>query len=650
MRSPDQAAERRHRGWILGAAFAAVFLLLLGRLFWLQIVHGQAYAEMAQRNLIRPDPIPALRGALVDREGRLVAGNRVSCDLALEVGHPAYRRAADIRAAVEEVAATLGVAPEPLVERALNHRQFFAPVILAEDLQTEQLGPLFERLYPIPGLRVDRVPCRWYPYGGVASHLLGYVGKVRVEELGAEGTDSAYCAGSWIGRAGAERRYEGLLRGHYGSTYVTVDAVGRKTDLFPNIPPRAPVAGNDLVLTLDLDLQRLADSLLAAASGERGAGTPVAGAVVALDPRTGEILVSASAPGYDPNRFVGGLAGDEWASLQDGAHPLLNRTVQASYPPGSLFKIVTTLAGLDAGWLGEGTRFSPCFGSYRFGNRAFQCWKPEGHGSLDLRGAFANSCDVYYYQIGRRLGLARFLDFMATLDLDVPTGIDLPEEETGLVPTLAWYRRRLGESPAEGNVLNLSIGQGELLLTPIAMAAFVGALVTDGWVLEPRIALRAERPDGGVVWDAGEPRRLRKLPVSEAHRELLRDLMEEAVARGTGSRARVEGIRVGGKTGTAQNPHGGDHALFVGFAPVSAPRIVVVVVIERGGHGGVVAAPIAQRLIEALLVEPPPAPVASVVAIAAEPDADAESETAAESPATVEPESGAPASQDGSRP
>jgi penicillin-binding protein 2 len=361
----------------------------------------------------------------------------------------------------------------------------------------------------------------------------------------------------------------------------------------------------DLTLALDLRLQCLADSLLLAARPEHG-GAPFGGTVIALDPRNGEVLACSSVPSYDPNRFAIGLKGPEWAALQDETYPLLNRATQALYPPGSLFKVVTTLAGLDAGWLGPGTRMAAsCGGGYRFGNRTFRCWRSGGHGGLDLRGAFAQSCDVYFYQLGRRLGIERLTDFAHALGLDAATGIDLPQEKTGLVPTREWYQRKLGTPPPEGNVLNLAIGQGELLVTPVAMAACVGALVTDGWVRQPRVALRANAADGTVAWEAGERGGLRQLPVTEGERDLLRDLLEEVVAHGTGSRAQVKGVRVGGKTGTAQNPHGSDHGLFLGVAPMEAPEIVIVAVIERAGHGGVVAAPIAQRLIEAWLVTLP---------------------------------------------
>ncbi len=610
----DLAAERRHRGWILGIAIAAIFFVIAGRLFALQIVRGKRYEDQAQRNLIRPDPIPALRGCIYDRAGRLLAGNEISLDLALEVGHPAYRRRDDVRAAVEEVAAALELDPAPLVERALHDRRLFAPLILAENLTPEQIATLFERIDPIPGLRVERTPRRSYPYGCVGAHLLGYVGEVSERELAAD-ADSGYCLESFVGRAGIERQYEQLLRGVPGSTYVTVDAMGRKTDLFPEIAPRAAHPGNDLMLAVDLRLQALADSMLAGIRPEHG-GEAFGATVIALEPWTGDVLACASYPNYDPNRFAEGMKSGEWAALQDDTYPLLNRSVQALYPPGSLFKVVTTLAGLEEGAAGLGTRMpAGCGGSYRFGSRTFRCWQSRGHGSVDLRGAFAQSCDVYYYQLGKRLGLARLTNFAHDLGVDAPTEIDLPEEKCGLVPTPDWYRRKLGEAPPEGNVLNLAIGQGELLVTPLGMAVLVSAIVTDGWVRQPRVALRAAAPDGTVVWDAGAPVRLRKLPVSDRDREIVRDLLEEVVAHGTGGRAKIENIRVGGKTGTAQNPHGEDHGLFLAVAPIEAPRIVVVVVVERAGHGGVVAAPVAQRLMERLLVPPKPKEPADTAAV-----------------------------------
>jgi penicillin-binding protein 2 len=610
---PETAGDRRRLAWTLGLLIGLVFFVLLLRLFALQVIRGPAYADLAQKNLIRPDPIPALRGRIFDRTGALLADNHVSFTLMLEVAHPDYRTGAQVEEAVAQVAGELGLDAQPLIARALRYRKLFTPVRIAEDLPPERLAPLLERLEPIAGLRVERTPRRWYPAGSCAAHALGYVGEVTLEELQAAPIAGGYRPGTRIGRAGLEREYEWLLRGVPGETYVTVDAVGRKTDLFPGLPPRAAVPGADLTVALDMRLQAAAEHLLRTAQPEEAVpGDSIRGAAVVLEAGSGEVLACASVPGFDPNRFASGLSAAEWERLQGATHPLLNRVTQALYPPGSIFKVVTTLAGREAGWLQWGTRFEPCYGSYWFGDREFGCWKPEGHGSPALRRAFAVSCDVYYYQIARRLGLAALLDYAGRTHLDKRTGIDLPEERSGLVPSLPWYRRQLGHYPPEGTALNVAIGQGELTLTPIALAAYAAALVSDGRVRPPRIALRAARRDGTPVWEAGVPPAGRELLLDEEDRALVRRLLEAAVAdeNATGRQARIAGHRVGGKTGTAQNPHGADHSLFLGVAPMEAPRWVALVIVERGGHGSAVAAPIARELLKMLLTGEGDLPVA----------------------------------------
>jgi penicillin-binding protein 2 len=584
-----------------------LFLLLAGRLFYLQIVRGKDYAWQATENMIRREPIPALRGRVFDRDGRLLAGNRVSFSVSLEGGHPAYTRPEPLRAGAEEVAAVLGRDPVEIAQRVLGNRDRFEPVQLARDLEASSLARLVERLDPIPGLTVGRAPIRWYPNGGLAAHVLGYVGEVGEEELRESAGSPRYRRGCAIGRFGIEGQYEWLLRGEAGITYVDVDALGRKTDLFPGRPPRPAVPGADLHLFLDAELQATAEQALReAASPPGGRSGPVCAAVVALAPWSGEVLACASAPAFDPNAFAHGLTQAQWDSLNQPHHPLLNRASQAAYPPASIFKIVTTLAGLDDGLLTEETRFDPCTGGYPFGDRVFGCWKKTGHGGLNLLQAFEQSCDVYYYQVARAMGLERLLDFAGSLGLDACSGIDLPQEREGLMPTMEWYRQRLGYSPPGGYALNLAIGQGELLLTPVAIAVFVAALVTDGVVRRPRLAGWAVARGGDEIWEQREPIAVRKLGISERDRLTLRRLLREVVEgeQGTGRRARIEGWAIGGKTGTAQNPHGEDHSLFVGVAPVDAPRLVVVVVAEASGHGSTVAAPIARSVMEAFLKEP----------------------------------------------
>jgi penicillin-binding protein 2 len=595
---PENAGELRRRAWTLAGIVLAVLALLLVRLVYLQIVRGPYYADLAQRNLIRPDPLPAPRGRIFDRHGRLLADNVLAYKLSLEVAHPAYRNPEVLRHATQEIAILLGADPDPLYERALRARRYFAPITLGQDPDPQVLASLIERTDPLPGLRIDVVPQRVYPCGTLAAHLLGYLGEANDEEV----TAGTYRAGVRLGRAGMERQYEEILHGVDGETYVTVDALGRKTDLFPGLPPRSAVAGADLTISVDSLLQATAEEALQLARPPGHEFDEPAGAVVALDPWTGEVLVLASAPVFDPNAFSGGLTDAEWAALRGETRPLLDRTVQAGYPPGSTFKIFTTLAGIELIGLGYGSTFEGCGGAYRFGNRVFRCWKAGGHGRLGLRDAFARSCDVYYYQVGRHLGIERFMRFAASLGLAEPTGIDLPEERGGLVPTIDWYRQHLAAEPPAGGVLNLAIGQGELIVTPIGLASLVGAVVSDGTVRRPHLGLRAETREGRVLLDHREPERVRDLPIPARDRAVLRDLLAAVVEPGgTGGRARVADIAVGGKTGTAQNPHGGDHALFVGVAPIDAPRLVVVVVVEGVGHGGTYAAPVAQQVMEVFL-------------------------------------------------
>jgi penicillin-binding protein 2 len=622
---PDHAGDQRRRLLTLGALVLVVMLGLAARLFYLQIVRGPAYADLAQRNLIRPDPLPAPRGRIFDRQGRLLADNLVTYKLSLEVAHPAYADPAMLRHATAEVAALLGLDAEALAQRAERSRRYFAPITLGQDPDPQVLASLIERTDPIPGLRIECVPLRSYPCGRMAAHVLGFLGEADDREVEA----GLYRPGSRLGRSGVERQYEDLLRGVDGETYVTVDALGRKTDLFPGLPPRSPVAGADLTVTLDSLLQASAEEALLGARLPGQEDRVLAGALVALNPWTGEVLACASAPTFDPNDFARGLSPAEWARLRDESRPLLNRALQAGYPPGSTFKIVTTLAGVKLIGLSRATGYEACPGSYRFGNRVFRCWKAGGHGHLLLRDAFARSCDVYYYQLGRQLGLGRLLRFAATLHADAPTGVDLPEERGGFVPTLDWYRQHLGGEPPEGNVLNLAIGQGELVLTPIELASLVGALVSDGGVRRPRVGLRAQTREGVTLWERGQPEVARVLDADAGERALLRELLEAVVmdGGGTGGRARVEGFAVGGKTGTAQNPHGEDHALFVGVAPIEAPRLVVAAILEESGHGGTMAAPVVQRVLEVFLKgrkrEPrPEAPAAPEVGGAVEAEGD----------------------------
>jgi len=610
VRSPENLGDRRLRAWLFGGLMAAILVALGVRLAYLQIARGDYYAEQARDNMVRTERLPAVRGAIFDRDGELLASNRISISLGLDTGHSALKNPETLRQVLAEAASILDRPEGSFEQRARRMTGMYEPMMLARDVDMITLAPFVERLQPIPGLTIDQMSLRWHPRGTLAAHALGYVGEVSEEEL-QQAAGQGLRRGQLTGRSGLERQYDALLRGEDGETYVEVDALGRKMDLFPNVPPKPSAPGADLYLSLKLRMQAAAESALAAARPHGRQPVPgeplvtVCGAVVALDPWTGEVLACASSPTFDPNAFAHGLSASQWNALNEASHPLLNRATQAAYPPGSVFKIATSLAGLTEGVITPQTLLeTPCYGRYRFGNRVFRCWKPEGHGRLVLLHAFEQSCDVYFYQVGRALGIKRFLSFLARLELDGATGIDLPQERVGLIPSVEWYRQRLGSAPPEGSALNLAIGQGEIMLTPIQIASFVGALVSDGVVRRPHIALRAVSTRGNEVWAYGDPVEMRSLPIPADQRGLMLEMLEQVVMgpRGTGGRARVKGFRVGGKTGTAQNPHGEDHAVFVGVAPMPRPEVVVVVVVESFGHGGSVAAPVAQAVLAAYLL------------------------------------------------
>jgi penicillin-binding protein 2 len=597
-----------------------LFGLIAGRLAYLQVMRGSFYREQAEENRIRPEILRAHRGRLLDRHGRVIADNAPTYHLSFDARDRAFRKNSEARAAVvTELARVLGRDEAELraeVERA--RRGAMPPITVARNLDFAKLSAILERMDQLPGVEVRPQPARRYTHGNLAAHLIGYLGEVSEAELAERGSkEPTYRSGDLIGRSGIEKTYESYLRGSDGVEYVEVDALGRRTNLFEELPSLPSIPGDDLVLGLDLDLQLAAeaalDSVPSILSSEFGdAAEAHAGCIVAIDAKSGEILAMASRPAFDPNLFVAGLNREDWKTLSSSGHPLLSRATQAAYPPGSTFKILTALAGLHvAGISPFETMPASCGGGYFYGNRLFHCHLKGGHGSLTLQDAMARSCDVYFYQVGLRLGVDRLTQYAVACSLDAPTRIDLPQERGSLIPTIDWFRSARGGSPGGGAALNLAIGQGELLLTPLALARFVAAVVNGGTILRPRIVRQVVRPDGRIVLDMADQKMAEgHLPATEAELAIVRDALEAVVmgAGGTGKRARIDPFRVGGKTGTAQNPHGQDHAWFVGYAPAEDPEIVVVAMLEEGGHGGVAAAPLAQKVMEVYL-KPPASPL-----------------------------------------
>ena len=593
-------SNKYSRARVLKTIAVILLAVVVGRLFYFQVWHGRAYAEQARNNRIRLEILSRIRGRMLDRNGKIIVDNTMSYCLLFDPFEKEFvSRQTKVDDVLNRISLLLGLELlddwKVLVEKGRDTP--FRPVTLLSNLDIKRISILEEHRDELPGTRIEARPRRAYECGELACHLLGYMSEVTKDEIRTS-PEEVYQPGDMVGRTGVEGSEEEALRGKNGKEYVEVDARGRRVELTPDRPPlpvkELPIAGNDLVLTLDLELQKEA---------ERALGEGMNGAIVVIDPRDGAILAMVSRPGFDPNVFSIGMSSDEWQKLNtDPTHPLLNRVTQALYPPGSTMKLLTAAAALQEDVANRDTRLEPCAGSYRFGRRVFKCWRPEGHGSLTFFEAIEASCDVYFYQLGIRLGIDRLARYAGRFGLNQKTGIRLEGERSSLYPNTQWYDQRYGKKKwGKGVILNLSIGQGEILVTPVGLASYCAAIANGGYVYEPYfVAASVPYGTGKVKINRPLHRRPRAVVgLSEANANLLKEAMEAVVSGpiGTGRMAAVQGIRIAGKTGTAQNPHGKDHALFMGFAPVEAPEIAFAVIVENAGHGGSVAAPIARDLV-----------------------------------------------------
>ena len=603
----DPSIERRIG--ILAAGIVIVFVVFLVRLFQLQILEGAHLRSRSERNSVRTARLEAPRGEIVDREGRVLATNRPAFGVQII---PSEIRSAEI------TYRTLAMLLERDIESLRSQvgqptgRDRFQPVVLDPDLPYDVRARVESHRYALPGVVTDIVPLRLYVEGPLAAHLLGSIGEIGSKQLRRR-EFSGYRQGQIVGQRGVELSWERHLRGRAGGRNLVVDVEGREIQELDGVEP---TPGGRVILTLDLDLQRAAEEAFQAPP-PREPGAPrkpdKMGALVALDPRNGDVLAIVSRPAYDPNRFAGGIDAATWERLTaDRWRPLQDRALSGVYPPGSTYKVVLAAAALAEGEVQPDEEFY-CRGSFRLGRRSYRCWKKRGHGSVNLKKALVESCDVYFYQLGLRLGIERIARFARAFGFGRKTGIDLPAEKEGLVPTPEWKQRNRNEPWMKGETVSASIGQSFNLVTPLQLAVAYAAIANGGQLVKPRVVLRLERWEGEVV-DEPKPELGDVLPVSAEHLEWLRDALASAVQgrRGTGARARIKGFDVAGKTGTSQvvrlSRVAGlkgeaipiqlrDHALFAAFAPASAPEIVVVAVVEHGGTGGSVAAPLVRRVL-----------------------------------------------------
>jgi penicillin-binding protein 2 len=588
---------------VVAALIAVAFATFFGRLFQLQLVLADDLRMRSERNYVRTVRLEAPRGDILDREGRVIATTRPAFGLQVM---PNELRHADLT--FSALAQLVDSDPADLSERfgAPRGRMRFQPVRLEGDLSYDQRTRIESHLYALPGVITDVRPRRDYVGGSLAAHLLGSIGEIQRSQLETR-RYADYRQGEVIGQAGIETTLQDELRGRAGGRNLVVNVAGRVMDQLDEIEP---VPGGTAILSIDLDLQ---EALEAAYAPAVVGGEAKMGAAVALDANTGDVLAMVSKPAYDPNAFAGGIDAEAWKALtEDEWRPLQNRAIAGQYPPGSIYKALVAAAGLEEG-LVEPSKKVFCPGSFRLGRRAYRCWKKGGHGWVDLHRALAESCDVYFYRLGLDLGIDRIAFFARAVGLGSRTGVRLPQEQPGLVPTSAWKERRFGEVWLRGETVSASIGQGFNLTTPIQMAVAYAALVNGGNVVRPRLVLETIDPDGGHR-PGPAPEVRSTVPIAAKHLERVKRALEGVVhdRGGTGGRARVKGVRVGGKTGTAQvvglrHTEGledheitlrhRDHAWFVGFAPVESPEIVVAAVVEHGGHGGAAAGPVVQRVL-----------------------------------------------------
>jgi len=579
----------RARSRIMRFAALVIFSVIVLRLGWLQLARGGFYRDLSEDNYVQGFEVRAPRGLVLDRNGEIIADNRVSLSITLS-----RMRNRDDDALADVLSELLELERDLVAEKLLETRmRYYGAVTLVEDADLSQVSRIEERRSELPGVKVEETPKRRYFAGGTCTHSLGYVGEVSDREL--ESMEPlGYAPGDVVGKSGVEQRYELLLRGRDGAEYWVCDAAGRELYPFAGGPSQQVRPGHNVVLTIDAEAQKVA---------ERELDQHVAGAIVAIEPSTGEVLVMASHPAPDPNALADGVTPEEWSELTTSeTHPLLNRTIQAVYPPGSPFKLITAGAGLEEGAIGRGTVVT-CRGSYKYGIRTFRCWKAEGHGVTDVLDGIVESCDVFMYQVGAKLGVAKLMDWAERSGLGRKTGLDIAGEVAGNVPTPAWYDRRYGRRKwSKGVVINLSIGQGELLVTPLQAACLACGVANSGVVYTPHLFSRSETYSGRTIATSRRTVAYR-LPFRPSTMKLLRQAMRNVVEapNGTGKLARIEGIEVAGKTGTAQNPHGEDHSCFIAYAPADNPRIAVAVIAENAGGGGAIAAPMAREVIKAYL-------------------------------------------------
>ena len=597
----EEAVNMLKRRAMVAVGIVILFLLIIISRFWyLQINLGEHYRDLAENNRVRIRSVPPPRGHIFDKYGREIVTNRPSFNVSL-IREDSF----DIQDVLKRLSVVLDEDIEELWERirkgAGTPRHL--PITLKEDVDWETLAYLENNKYKFSGIRIEVQPVRIYHYGDLGANIIGYTGSISPKELEAD-KEGVYEGGDLIGKRGLERIREADLRGEKGSSSTEVNARGFEQQ---QLKHQDPLPGRDIHLTIDVELQQAAEQYLAISDK--------AGAVVALEVDTGRVLAAVSSPTIHLEDFIGGISLKNWnALLENKRNPLLNKAVQGVYPPGSTYKIVTALAGLSEGVITENTTFY-CPGHYYFGRRLYRCWKHSGHGTVDIRRALTESCDVFFYQVGQRLGVDRLAAYAKKLGLGTRSGIELEHEKAGIVPTKDWKRKRFKEKWHEGETLSVAIGQGFNNMTPLQICLMTAAIANGGRIYQPQIVEMVKTTDGEII-ERLTPKLLSELSSRDkSYLPIVKDGLFGVVQgkRGTARNVRIEGLTVAGKTGTAQvvrlAQYKGlkeqdipykfrDHAWFTCYAPADNPKIAVTVLVEHGLHGGSGAGPIARVVLK----------------------------------------------------
>ena len=584
-------------------------IILFMRLFDLQILKGEEMRRLSEQNRVRIKKILAPRGTIFDRKGRILGNTRPSFNL--------YIVPEDIRdftETVDGVVKLLDLDREEVVDKLKEARDFpssFA-VKIESDMSMDQVAKIEANKFYLPGVSIQIEPKRNYPYGEMLAHTLGYVSEVSNEEL-SMAEYKTYVPGDPIGKFGLERTYEKYLRGVDGEKRVEVDASGREVRV---LDIKEPVSGNSIYLNIDMDVQEALEKGLYGKDNIHKAG----GGVVS-DPRTGGVLAIASHPAFDPNQLTSGSR-EYWKTIAtDPSHPLQNRATQGRFPPGSTFKPLVALQALEKGVIDEHTTFG-CGGSFSFGGHVFKCWQKKGHGSVAVHKGIVESCDVFFYNTGLKLGVDAIYEMAEKIGITRPTGIDLPGEKSGFIPSTEWKMKTFNRKWFPGETPSVAIGQGADWLTPIDLMQLASFMGNEGVTFKPQIANRVVSPDGKVI-KVFEPVMTANVKLKKEAITLVKEALKGVVnePRGTAySNARSDMVSISGKTGSAQSGTGGaDHALFIAYAPSDTPSVSMGILVEHGLHGASAAAPVAKAVAEVLFKDQQP-PASNQEAKSAEPN------------------------------